>query len=52
MFFTPATFAGITFISTDDGYTAFPPGTYTPTFSIAVTFCPSIIPVSSESNQL
>ena len=28
---TPATFAGTMFINTEDGYTAFPPGTYTPT---------------------
>ncbi len=27
IFSTPATFAGIMFIRTDDGYTAFPPGT-------------------------
>ena len=35
---TPATFAGIMFISTEEGYTAFPPGTYTPAFAIGVTF--------------
>ena len=27
---TPATSAGMTFISTDDGYATRPPGTYTP----------------------
>ena len=27
----PATFAGTMFINTEDGYAAFPPGTYTPT---------------------
>ena len=29
--FTPATFAGTTFIIRDEGYAAFPPGTYSPT---------------------
>lgn len=28
---TPATLAGRTFISTEEGYSALPPGTYTPT---------------------
>ena len=33
---TPATFAGIAFISTDDGYAALPPGTYRPARSRGV----------------
>ena len=33
---TPATFAGITFINTLEGYAAFPPGTYTPNFSYGI----------------
>ena len=37
-FFTPATFAGIAFIKTEEGYDAFPPGTYNPTESKAVIF--------------
>ena len=41
--FTPATFAGSTFISTDEGYAAVPPGTYTPTRLRGVIFCPSEI---------
>ena len=38
IFSTPATFAGTIFISTEDGYAAFPPGTYTPTEAKAVIF--------------
>ena len=48
---TPATFAGSTFIRTDEGYTAFPPGTYTPAFSSAVTFCPKMIPSSDVNHE-
>ena len=48
---TPATFAGNTFISTEDGYTAFPPGTYTPTVASAVTFCPRIMPSSDVNHE-
>ena len=35
---TPATCAGITFISNEEGYAAFPPGIYSPALSTAVTF--------------
>ena len=49
---TPATFAGRMFIRTEDGYAAFPPGTYTPTRFRAVSFWPSIVPFSVEANQL
>ena len=49
---TPATFAGRMFIRTEDGYAAFPPGTYTPTRFRAVSFWPSIVPFSVEVNQL
>ena len=38
--FTPATLAGSTFISTEEGYAAVPPGTYTPTRLRGVTFWP------------
>ena len=34
---TPATLAGIAFINTEEGYAAFPPGTYKPTRSSEVT---------------
>ena len=34
---TPATFAGMIFINTEDGYAALPPGTYTPTADNGVT---------------
>src|SRR5690554_5004444 len=37
---TPATFAGIAFISTEDGYAALPPGTYKPARSSGVTSAP------------
>ena len=43
---TPATLAGTIFISTEDDNGALPPGTYTPTFSIAVILWPSITPSS------
>ena len=33
---TPATFAGMAFIKTDEGYEALPPGTYKPTRSSGV----------------
>ena len=36
----------------ESGYTAFPPGTYTPTRSRGVTFCPSMVPSGVVSNQL
>src|SRR3990172_9351518 len=49
--FTPATFAGMTFIRTDDGYVAFPPGTYAPTRSRGLTICPRVTPPSSSKNQ-
>ena len=51
IFFTPATFAGITFIKTVDGYDALPAGTYTPTEFIGVIFSPRIVP-SCLSDQL
>ena len=41
---TPATLAGITSMSTVEGYAAVPPGTYTPAFSMGVYFCPSTMP--------
>ncbi|MNR63339.1 hypothetical protein D3C85_1856220 [compost metagenome] len=50
--FTPATRAGMAFISTDDGYAALPPGTYRPTRSSGVTFWPSIVPSDSVYSQL
>ena len=40
----PAIFAGMQFMRTDDGYAAVPPGTYRPTFSIGVIFCPITTP--------
>ena len=49
--FTPATLAGIAFISTDDGYAALPPGTYSPTRSSGVTFWPSLVPSASTYDQ-
>lgn len=49
---TPATRAGIAFISTDDGYAALPPGTYRPTRSSGVTFWPSTVPSASVYCQL
>src|SRR5690606_2376381 len=48
---TPATRAGSAFISTDDGYAAFPPGTYRPTRSSALTFCPSRVPSASTNDH-
>lgn len=44
---TPATLAGMAFISTDDGYAALPPGTYRPTRSSGVTCWPSTVPSAS-----
>ena len=48
----PAIFAGMVSISTVEGYAAVPPGTYTPTFSMGVTFCPSTIPGLSAITKL
>ena len=44
---TPATVAGIAFISTDDGYAALPPGTYSPTASSGVQRIPKVSPAAS-----
>ncbi len=44
MSFVPAICAGITPISTDEGYDAFPPGTYIPALSIAWYVVPRIVP--------
>jgi hypothetical protein len=44
---TPATRAGTAFMMTDEGYEAFPPGTYSPTRSSAVTFMPTTLPSGS-----
>src|SRR6185369_3279491 len=41
---TPATCAGTTFITTDEGYAAVPPGTYKPTRSRGVMRWPSCTP--------
>ena len=48
-FFTPASFAGNTFINTEEGYEAVPPGTYTPTFSNGRIRRPLIMPLLSQS---
>ena len=49
---TPATWAGIIFMRTEEGYAALPPGTYTPALARGVTFCPRIVPSGLASNQL
>ena len=43
----PAIFAGTASIRTVEGYAAVPPGTYRPTVSMGITFCPIMIPFSS-----
>src|SRR3990170_5061719 len=43
---TPATRAGTTFMTTLDGYTALPPGTYSPTLSIGLHRWITSAPVS------
>ena len=48
---TPATFAGIRFISTEEGYAAVPPGTYSPARSIGTTRWPKMTPSPSSVNQ-
>src|SRR6516165_5868670 len=51
---TPAIWAGTTFITTLDGYTALPPGTYSPTLatatqrSVTVAPGPSVVVVSTR----
>src|SRR6201999_895631 len=44
---TPATCAGTTFITTLDGYTALPPGTYSPTRSTGTQRSVTVAPAPS-----
>ncbi|MNR53332.1 hypothetical protein D3C85_1733310 [compost metagenome] len=46
---TPATIAGMAFISTEDGYAAFPPGTYNPTRFSGRMIWPSRLPSGCRS---
>src|SRR5216684_8935286 len=48
---TPATFAGSAFISTEDGYAALPPGTYSPARSSGVIRWPSVVPSASVNRH-
>ena len=50
---TPAASAGMTFMSTDDGYTALPPGTYRPTRRIGIHFSLTTPPgtTSTETSE-
>ena len=49
---TPATRAGMAFISTEDGYAALPPGTYSPTASSAPHRMPMVTPGGVGHSQI